>query len=104
MCGIQPDGTVIASAGLDSVVRVWWSQTGAELAALRGHSSGVLSVAFSSNGRWLASAGMDGSIRLWNTDVNTMNSGRPRYYDAQAPGSLRSQQPAFARHARTRTG
>jgi len=46
------DGTQIVSGSVDKSVRVWDASTGAELNALKGHTSSVSSVAFSK--RWLA--------------------------------------------------
>src|SRR5439155_20146064 len=56
----------LASAGFDSNVKLWDLMTGEEVLTLRGHSSGVRSVAFSRDGNRLASASGDRSVRVWN--------------------------------------
>ncbi|MET9118845.1 P-loop NTPase fold protein [Streptomyces longwoodensis] len=60
------DGTLLATAGDDGVVRVWDPRTGRAVHALTGHTAGVLSVAFSRRRNLLASTGYDGTIRIWN--------------------------------------
>ena len=62
----SPDGRRLASASDDGTVRLWDPATGAELAALTGHTGQVTAVAFSPDGRRLASAGWDGTVRLWD--------------------------------------
>ena len=58
----SPDGIRIASASNDGTVKLWESATGREVFTLRGHTSGVISLAFSPDGQHLAtgSAGRDG--------------------------------------------
>ncbi|MFD8811055.1 P-loop NTPase fold protein, partial [Streptomyces sp. NPDC059627] len=60
------DGTLLATAGDDGLVRVWDPRTGRAVRALTGHTSGVLSVTFSRRGNLLASTGYDGTIRVWD--------------------------------------
>ena len=61
----SPDGTQLASAGVDRTVRIWESATGAAVRTLTGHTSRVSAVAFSPDGTLLASAGNDLKVRLW---------------------------------------
>jgi WD40 repeat protein len=66
----SPDGSRLASAGQDSIVKVWESATGKELLTLRGHLGTVSSVAFSPDGSRLASAGgafnQPGEVKIWD--------------------------------------
>ena len=61
----SPDGTSLASGGVDSVVRLWDISTG-EHTAFEGHTQEVTAVAFSADGTQLASTGYDLSILIWD--------------------------------------
>jgi WD40 repeat protein len=61
----SPDGTALASSGMDKLVRVWDLKSGKELAALKGHTDMVQSLAFTPAGDLLASGAKDGTVRLW---------------------------------------
>jgi WD40 repeat protein len=63
----SPDGKILASAGMDSTVRLW-RRDGKEIRALKGHKNGVFGVAFSPDGKTLASASFDGTVKLWRED------------------------------------
>jgi WD40 repeat protein len=61
----SPDGQTLASAGLDSSVKLWDVTNGRERATLRAHTDQVNSVAFSPDGTLLASASHDRTVRIW---------------------------------------
>jgi WD40 repeat protein len=64
---ISPDGTRIATAGDDGLVRLWDAASFTLQRVLKGHDNEVYSVAFWNDGSQLASTGLDGSIRTWST-------------------------------------
>jgi hypothetical protein len=61
-----PGRKILASAGVDSTVRLWNTTTGQLKDTLRGHVQEVRCVAFSPDGTILASGGGDGTVRLWD--------------------------------------
>jgi WD40 repeat protein len=61
----SPDGKVLASAGVESAVRLWDPATGREVRCFQGHQGPVHSVAFSPDGKRLASADDEGAC-LWD--------------------------------------
>jgi WD40 repeat protein len=60
-------GGLIASAGYDGSVFVWDANNEHALAALKGHTGGVRSVALASDGGMVVSGGFDRIVRLWET-------------------------------------
>jgi WD40 repeat protein/tRNA A-37 threonylcarbamoyl transferase component Bud32 len=62
----SPDGSRLASAGADGVVKVWDRGALRTALTLRGHTARVRAVAFSPDGKQLASGGDDGDVRVWD--------------------------------------
>jgi WD40 repeat protein len=61
---ISPDGTRLATAGMDRKLRLWDLITGQETLSLRGHTTGLNSVAFSPDGLRIASGAQ--TILVWD--------------------------------------
>jgi dipeptidyl aminopeptidase/acylaminoacyl peptidase len=66
---VSADGMLLASAGVDKLVKLWELPSGKEIARLEGHSGHVLAVAFKPDGSMVASGGADKEIKVW--DVKT---------------------------------
>jgi len=62
------DGTLLASAGYDRVVKLWNPAKPAdEPKLLKDHSDAVYALSFQPDGKRLASAGADRSVKIWDT-------------------------------------
>lgn len=67
-CAINPDGTYLASASNNHMLKIWDIDTGKIRHTLIGHreKSKINTCAFSPDGRWLVSASSDGTLKIWN--------------------------------------
>jgi hypothetical protein len=64
----SPDGTLLATGGLDHTIKVWDVASGKELTTLSRQSNDVGRVAFSPDGRVMLTAmRYGGGVKLWNT-------------------------------------
>jgi WD40 repeat protein len=61
----SPRGRLVAVAGASENARVYDTDSGAQIAVLRGHVDSVTDVAFSPDGETVATGSFDGSARLW---------------------------------------
>jgi WD40 repeat protein len=60
------DGKLLLTAGLENTARVWDANTGAKLAALRGHAGSISAAAFSPDNRLVITGSQDGTARIWD--------------------------------------
>ncbi len=79
----SPDGSLLATASLDGLVRIWNVGDGSEFGVLRGHNGPVEQVAFSPDGGRLLTASHDGTARLWEINaITVLRHERPPFFAA----------------------
>ncbi len=82
---ISPDGKMLASAGVDEIVRLWSTTDGAPAGELSGHESPVHSLAFSPDGLALVSGDLKGIVKHWDLATRKLSrdlQARPLYLRA----------------------
>jgi WD40 repeat protein len=65
----SPDGSRIASGGVDNTVQVWLVATGGCLLTYKGHEHRIESVTWSPDGSRIASGSMDKTVQVWQAPV-----------------------------------
>jgi len=71
---ISPDSHLLASAGMDMLLKLWDLRSGACLQTFTGHTAGIEGIAISPDGKTVASAGRDWTVRFWD-----IASGKPAH-------------------------
>jgi serine/threonine protein kinase/WD40 repeat protein len=66
----SPDSQLLASAGVDQIIRLWSVSSGELTMTGLGHTDEIATLAFFPDGKRLASASRDGTVRLWSTTVS----------------------------------
>jgi WD40 repeat protein len=67
----SPDGTLLATAGDEQVIRLWDADNGREVAVLRGHKDSIRCLTFSPDSSALASGAGDHTTRVWDVATAT---------------------------------
>ncbi|PSB24242.1 WD40 repeat domain-containing protein [filamentous cyanobacterium Phorm 46] len=66
---IAPDGKTAISASWDQTLKIWDTDTGAQLRTLIGHTDRVLAVAIAPDGKTAISASWDQTLKIWDTET-----------------------------------
>ncbi len=71
---ISPDGSTVATAGFDQMIRLWDLKSCQKLDEWKAHAGSVFSVAYSRDGKSLVSGGSDTLVKLWDLATKTAQS------------------------------
>lgn len=63
----SPDGRQLLGAADDLTMRSWDTQSGQQLAVLRGHTATIRQAHYSADGQWIISASWDRTARIWQS-------------------------------------
>jgi WD40 repeat protein len=62
----SPDGQYLATAGIDSIAKIWKVKTGSQVCDVS-HEDIIVAIAFSPDGQYFATASEDGTAQIWQT-------------------------------------
>jgi WD40 repeat protein/serine/threonine protein kinase len=68
-----PDGSRVASAGDDGVIRLWQAASLQPITSMVGHEGAVRALAWSADGAWIASGGADRAVRIWRAEESRLD-------------------------------
>jgi hypothetical protein len=66
---VSPDGTTLATAGYDRIIRIWDLTTNQVVQTCDGHNGPVFDLDFAPDNYTLASASADATIKIWNAQT-----------------------------------
>ncbi|MEQ9407603.1 MAG: serine/threonine-protein kinase [Fuerstiella sp.] len=79
----SPTNNQLATVSHDRTLRIWDSNTGAEIRSIVAHTDHINSVAYLAHGESIATGGGDGRVKLWHVE-----SGQPLGTLARIPGAF----------------
>lgn len=97
----SPNGTILASGGVDTTVRLWNPETGETRKVLTAHNDFVQAVAFTADGTTLASAGLDRTVELWDVKTGRATGALTGRFGDDGPLSGVTRAAFRPRHGRT---
>jgi len=62
----HPDGLILGTGKVDSIVNIWDIKAQKNVASFEGHKGKIMDLSFSQNGFYLATAAEDNSVKLWD--------------------------------------
>lgn len=75
-CAVDPNGTWLASGGVDGDVQLWAVGSGRLIRLFHAHDGTVWRCAANPDGAWLATVGNDGWLRTWDASSGTQRAGQ----------------------------
>lgn len=71
---LHPDGTLVAAAGDDHIIRLWNLQDGSLVSRLTGHRDWIRAIQFAPDGTKLVSSGNDRHVVMWDVDTGRVET------------------------------
>jgi WD40 repeat protein len=99
----SPDGSTLATAGLDRSIKLWDVATEKNLTTITREVGWVKALAFSPDSRWLAFAGTDKNLRIWDLSQHRALRVGPGSSQASEEATPTREGPSFIKVAAPET-